>query len=115
MIANLGFHRRGNAQRFVDAPEVVVHVVDRQRVRVVFNLFAESVGFLMLERLSGIKKNAAQFKTPALPEGFRPRGAFSDAAARPVVHRNSASSAGPRHRSKSFNMSVLRKVVCTAI
>jgi hypothetical protein len=29
------FHRRGNAQRLVDAPEIVVHVIDRQRVRVV--------------------------------------------------------------------------------
>ncbi len=79
------------------------------------SLCIAAYGFLMLERLSGVKKNTAQLKTPALPEGFRPRGAVSDAAPRPVVHRHSASSAGPRHRSKSFNMSVLRKVVCTAI
>jgi len=32
-------------------------------------------GFLLLERLSGSKKNPARFKVPALPEGFRPRGA----------------------------------------
>lgn len=37
-------------------------------------------GFLLLERLSGIKKNAARFKAPALPEGFRPRGAGAHAA-----------------------------------
>ncbi len=36
-------------------------------------------GFLMLERLRG-KKNSARFKAPALPKGFRPRGAVSHAA-----------------------------------
>ena len=77
------------------------------------SLCIAAYGFLMLERLSGIKKNTARLKTPALPEGFLPRGAVSDAAPRPVVHRHSALSAGARHRSKSFNMSVLRKVVCT--
>lgn len=37
-------------------------------------------GFLMLERLSGSKKNSTRFKTPALPAGFRPRGARANAA-----------------------------------
>ena len=37
-------------------------------------------GFLMLERVSGRKKNAARFKAPALPADFRPRGAGADAA-----------------------------------
>lgn len=44
------------------------------------SLCIAAYGFLTLERLAGIKKNAARFKTPALPEGFRPRGAGTDAA-----------------------------------
>jgi SRSO17 transposase len=44
------------------------------------SLCIAAYGFLMLERLSGSKKNAARFKTPSLPEGFRPRGAQSHAA-----------------------------------
>lgn len=44
------------------------------------SLCIAAYGFLMLERLAGIKKNATRFKTPALPEGFRPRGAGTDAA-----------------------------------
>jgi len=36
-------------------------------------------GFLLLERLSGTKKNAARFEAPALPKGFRPRGAGANA------------------------------------
>jgi SRSO17 transposase len=38
-------------------------------------------GFLMLERLSGSKKNATRFKAPPLPTGFHPRGAGANAAA----------------------------------
>ncbi len=37
-------------------------------------------GFLLLERLSGNKKNAVPFQAPALPEGFVPRGAGAHAA-----------------------------------
>ena len=44
------------------------------------SLCIAAYGFLTLERLAGIKKNAARFKTPALPKGFRPRGAGTDAA-----------------------------------
>ena len=33
-------------------------------------------GFLMKERLSGVKKNAARFTEPALPEALRPRGSL---------------------------------------
>lgn len=44
------------------------------------SLCIAAYGFLMLERLSGSKKNSARFKTPALPKGFRPRGAGSNAA-----------------------------------
>jgi SRSO17 transposase len=44
------------------------------------SLCIAAYGFLMLERLSGFKKNAARFKTPALPKSFRPRGAGSHPA-----------------------------------
>lgn len=43
------------------------------------SLCIAAYGFLTLERLAN-KKNAARFKAPALPEGFRPRGAGTDAA-----------------------------------
>ena len=74
-----------------------------------------AVQLSLLARLSGVKKNTARLKAPALPEGFLPRGSVSDAAPRPVVHRNRPLSAGTRHRPKSFAMPVLRKVVYTAI
>ena len=79
------------------------------------SLCIAAYGFLMLERLSGVKKNTARLKAPALPEGFLPRGSVPDAAARPVAHRNSPLSAGTRHRPKSFAMPVLRKVIHTEI
>jgi SRSO17 transposase len=44
------------------------------------SLCIAAYGFLMLERLTGRKKNAARFQAPALPTGFRPRGAGADAA-----------------------------------
>ena len=78
------------------------------------SLCIAAYGFLMLERLSGVKKNTARFKTPALPEGFLPRGSVPDAAPRPVVHRHRTLSAGARHRSMSFALSVLRQTVCAA-
>ena len=78
------------------------------------SLCIAAYGFLMLERLSSVKKNTTRLKTPALPEGFLPRGSVPDAAPRPVVHRNGALSAGPRYRSTSSPMPVLRKVVCAA-
>lgn len=43
------------------------------------SLCIAAYGFLMLERLSGRKKNAARFKAPALPEGFQPRGSGAHA------------------------------------
>ena len=72
------------------------------------SLCIAAYGFLMLERLAGIKKNAAQLKAPALPESFRPRGARPDAAAHPVVDRDGALPSGSGHRSRSSAMSVLR-------
>jgi SRSO17 transposase len=44
------------------------------------SLCIAAYGFLLLERLTGSKKNAARFKAPRLPRGFRPRGAGADAA-----------------------------------
>ena len=79
------------------------------------SLCIAAYGFLMLERLSGVKKNTTRLKTPALPEGFLPRGSVPDAAARSVVHRNDTLSSGTRYRSKSSPMSVLRKVISTDI
>lgn len=43
------------------------------------SLCIAAYGFLILERLDGSKKNSARFKAPALPTGFRPRGAGTDA------------------------------------
>jgi SRSO17 transposase len=72
------------------------------------SLCIAAYGFLMLERLSGIKKNAARLKASALPKGFRPRGARPDAAAHSVVDRDRALPSGSRHRPRSSAMSVLR-------
>ena len=72
------------------------------------SLCIAAYGFLMLERLSGSKKNAARLKAPALPKGFHPRGAGPDAAAHPVVDRHRALSTGSRHRTTSSAMPVLR-------
>jgi len=44
------------------------------------SLCIAAYGFLLLERLSGSKKNAARFEAPALPKNYRPRGARSHAA-----------------------------------
>src|SRR6202162_6322456 len=75
------------------------------------SLCIAAYGFLMLERLSGSKKNSARLKAPPVPEGFRPRGARPDAAAHPVVNRHRALSLGQSHRSTSSAMSVLRETV----
>ena len=44
------------------------------------SLCLAAYGFLMLERLTRSKKNAARFKTPRLPASFQPRGAGTHAA-----------------------------------
>jgi SRSO17 transposase len=79
------------------------------------SLCIAAYGFLVLERLSGVKKNAAQLQMPSLPEGFHPRGALPDAAAHPVVYRHRPLPAGARHRAKSLAMSVLRETICAEI
>jgi SRSO17 transposase len=72
------------------------------------SLCIAAYGFLMLERLSGFKKNAARLKAPAIPEGFCPRGARPHAAPHPMVDRDRALSSGARNRSRPSAMSVLR-------
>jgi SRSO17 transposase len=72
------------------------------------SLCIAAYGFLMLERLSGFKKNAARLEAPALPQGFRPRGTRSDAAAHSVVDCDGALPSGARHRANASTMSVLR-------
>lgn len=67
-------------------------------------------GFLMLQRLRG-KKNGAVFKEPPVPEGFRPRGARSDAASQPVVDRQRALSPGPPDRAHAGTVPLLRENV----
>jgi len=75
------------------------------------SLCIAAYGFLMLERLSGVKKNSARLQAPALPESFRPRGARSDAAPHPVVDHHRALSSGPRHRATASAMPLLRQTL----
>jgi hypothetical protein len=64
---------------------------------------------LTLERLRGSKKNRARFKAPAVPEGFRPRGAGADAATSAILDRDLALSSRPRDRSTPATMPLLRQ------
>jgi SRSO17 transposase len=72
------------------------------------SLCIAAYGFLMRERLAGLKKNRERFKTPAVPEGFRPRGSRADATSRSRFHRHSRLPAGATHRARITNVSVLR-------
>ena len=73
------------------------------------SLCIAAYGFLTLERLRGSKKNRARFKAPAVPEGFRPRGAGADAAPPAVVDRHHALPSRPRDRSTPVTLSLLRQ------
>jgi len=73
------------------------------------SLCIAAYGFLMLERLSSVKKNAPRFKTPALPTNFRPRGSGAHAAPRAVLDRNLPLPVGTRHRANPDPVPVLRK------
>jgi len=75
------------------------------------SLCIAAYGFLMLERLSGSKKNSPRFKTPPLPEGFLPRGAGPNAAPHPVVDRHHALSPRAGHRQTSFPVPMLRETL----
>ena len=72
------------------------------------SLCVAAYGFLMLERLSGAKKNSARFKTPALPTDFHPRGDGTDAAPRSLVDRNMPLPARARRRQNPDPVPVLR-------
>jgi SRSO17 transposase len=71
------------------------------------SLCIAAYGFLMLERLSGAKKNAAGLQAPALPKAFRPRGARTDAAPHSVVDRQHPLSPGVRTRQNASAVSVV--------
>lgn len=71
------------------------------------SLCIAAYGFLMLERLAGIKKNTTRLQAPALSKAFRPRGAGPNAAARAVVNRQRTPQAVSRHRPQSDTMPVL--------
>ena len=73
------------------------------------SLCIAAYGFLMRERLSGRKKNAARLNVFAVPEGFHPRGARTDATAPPLVDHHRTLSSGPRPRTKSSTVSLLRE------
>jgi SRSO17 transposase len=75
------------------------------------SLCIAAYGFLMIERLSGAKKNTTRLKAPALPEGFHPRGSRADAAAQPLVDRQPPLSPRPQHRAPSAALPLLREGV----
>lgn len=68
-------------------------------------------GFLMRERLTSPKKNAAGFKAPTVPEAFRPRGAGPDATSRAGFNHDTPLSARTCHRSIARFVPVLRQNV----
>lgn len=72
------------------------------------SLCIAAYGFLMRERLSGAKKNADRFTEPALPEGFRPRGATTDATPRPEFDHDMALPSRRRYRKELAPVSMLR-------
>lgn len=73
------------------------------------SLCIAAYGFLMLERLSGSKKNAARLKMPPLSEGFRPRGTRSNATTCPLVDRHRALPPGQGYRPRSSPVPMLRE------
>jgi SRSO17 transposase len=73
------------------------------------SLCIAAYGFLMRERLRS-KKNSAQFKTPAVPTGFRPRGSGPNAATRPNFDRHHRVLSRASHRKRATDVSVLRQV-----
>jgi len=75
------------------------------------SLCIAAYAFLMIERLRCSKKNAARLKAPPLPEGFRPRGAGSDATARPLVDRHHTLLSGARHRQAPVSVPLVRETL----
>ena len=76
------------------------------------SLCIAAYGFLMRERLSDTKKNGDQCKEPALPEGFRPRGAGTraDATARAGLDRHITLSPGARDLPRLATVPMLRAI-----
>ena len=72
------------------------------------SLCIAAYGFLMRERLSGAKKNADRFTESALPQGFRPRGATTDATPRPEFDPDMALLPRRRYRKGLAPMPLLR-------
>lgn len=72
------------------------------------SLCIAAYGFLMRERLRS-KKDSAQLKAPALPEGFRPRGAGPDAAPRAQLDRHDGLRSRSSDRKSAADVSVLRQ------
>jgi len=70
------------------------------------SLCIAAYGFLMRERLSGA--NTGRFTEPALPEGFRPRGATTDATPCPEFNPYIALPPRSRYRKRLAPMSMLR-------
>jgi len=66
-------------------------------------------GFLMLERLRVKKLRCVQ--TTSIPEGFRPRGSRTDAAAQPLVDRQRTLPSCSRDRSRAASVPLLRDTV----
>ena len=75
------------------------------------SLCIAAYGFLMLERLSSGKKNSTRLKAPALPEGFRPRGARPDATAHPLVDRHHTLLSRAGHRQAPVSVPLVRKTL----
>ena len=72
------------------------------------SLCIAAYGFLMRERLIGVKKNTARFTLPPVPEGFRPRGSVADATPSATLDCHTALPIRQTHRPTARPLSVLR-------
>jgi hypothetical protein len=70
------------------------------------SLCIAAYGFLMRERLRS-KKNSAQLKAPAVPKGFRPRGAGADATPRSQLDRYDGLQSRSSDRKRPANVPLL--------
>ena len=77
------------------------------------SLCIAAYGFLMRERLRS-KKNSAQLKAPALPRGFRPRGAGPNATTHSQLDRHDGLQSRSPHRQRAADVSVLRQSIRSA-
>jgi SRSO17 transposase len=71
------------------------------------SLCIAAYGFLMLERLLGVKKNSTRLEAPPLPRSFRPRGSRPDAKAHSLVDCHRALPLGAGYRQTPSPMSLL--------